>query len=234
MNLKRQLLFPLISTVILTTSCTTPAPGPDKTIGGSIVNAAIGAGTGAIVGNQLSYTGEGAVVGAGIGALSGAIQGLGIDQVESEMLEQEEQLASLKTQNLANSKSLAQIQGKLDRAMIRGLTGGVYQVFFDADETNLRSGTVSNLEAITSSIQQNPAAYVINVIGHSDDSGAPDYNARVAASRATTVAGYIASRGISHDQIKIASYGADRPIATNTTPVGRQLNRRVDIFISRN
>jgi outer membrane protein OmpA-like peptidoglycan-associated protein len=47
------------------------------------------------------------------------------------------------------------------------------------------------------------------------------------------VAAYLAGRGIALDQIKIESFAAKRPIATNRTAAGRQLNRRTEISIIR-
>jgi len=84
---------------------------------------------------------------------------------------------------------------------------------------------------IADAIKTNPAAAVVHVIGHTDDSGNIEHNKELALARAREVTSYLGGRGISMDQIKVSSYGAERPIATNATPQGRQLNRRVDIFI---
>jgi outer membrane protein OmpA-like peptidoglycan-associated protein len=214
-------------------ACSNPQPGPDKTAVGAVLGAGWGAGAGAVIGHQVSYAGEGAGIGAGFGAVAGAISGAGYDFSEGTQLDQERQLAALKVQNIANQREMERLQGRLDESVAADLTGGVYQVFFDDDATNLRAGAVANLEVIAESIKASPRAYTINVIGHTDDSGAPEYNERLAQSRARAVSGYLGSRGISMDQIKVSSHGAARPIATNGTPVGRQLNRRVDIYISR-
>lgn len=216
--------------------CSSPQPGPDKTIGGAVMGAAWGAGTGAIVGNQLGdhgHVGSGAGIGAGMGLVAGAAGGAGYDLIEDTQIEHGKQLAALKMQNLTNGRELAYLQDKLDRATSGDIAGGVYQVYFDPDATSLRTGAVSNLEVIAESIKGSPAAYVINVVGHTDDSGDPEYNKRLAEARARTVSAYLAARGISVDQIKVQSFGAERPIASNATPVGRQLNRRVDVYISK-
>lgn len=222
----------LLALTIGLSACANPQPGPDKTAAGMILGAGWGAGTGAVIGNQVDNPGEGTAIGAGFGAVGGALAGAGYDLNESAQLENEKKLASLKMQNLANQRELESIQGRLDHAAVSEGVGGVYQVFFDDGATNLRSGSVANLEVIADSIKSNPRAVVINVVGHTDDEGTPDYNERLAEGRARAVASYLGGRGISMDQIKVSSYGATRPIASNETPVGRQLNRRVDVYIS--
>lgn len=215
------------------TACSNPQPGPDKTIAGAVLGAGWGAGAGAVIGNQVSYAGEGAAIGSGFGLVGGALSGAGYDLAEGGQLENERQLAALKIQNLSNQRELENIQGRLDDAVVSPEAGGVYQVFFDEDGTSLRGGSVANLEVIAESIKSSPRAYVINVVGHSDDTGEPQYNERLAESRARSVSAYLGSRGISMDQIKVSSHGSTRPIASNGSPVGRQLNRRVDVYIGK-
>ena len=229
----KKFFFVFLSLLFVLGACSNPQSGPDKTIGGAVLGAGWGAGAGAVVGNQIGNTGAGTAVGAGFGAANGMLAGIGYDLTEASQIEEEKMLAALKIQNLANERNLEMLQATLDNAIASNAIGGVYQVFFDADATTIRAGAVANLEVITESIRSSPAAVIVNVIGNSDDSGTPDYNERLAEARARAVSGYLASRGISMDQIRVRSFGSQRPIASNTTDVGRQLNRRVDIYISR-
>jgi len=214
-------------------ACSNPQPGPDKTLGGAVLGAGWGVGAGAVVGNQLNNSGPGMVVGAGLGAAQGLMGGAGLDITEGAILEQERTLAALKVQNLATARALDSVQGKLDRAATSDATGGVYQVFFDTDATNLRAGATANLEVLANSIKRDPKATKIYVVGHADDGGAPEYNDRLSEARARSVAGYLTASGISSDQVIVSSFGAKRPLVTNSTPEGRQLNRRVDVYIGR-
>lgn len=224
----------LIPALILTLSaCSNPQPGPDKTFAGAILGGAWGAGAGAVIGNQVSYAGEGAGIGAGFGAVAGMMTGISYDLTEGALLDQERALASLKIQNDANAAEIQNLQARLDRAVISNLSGGVHQVFFDVDQTSLKPGAIANLEVIGEQIKSSPHGANIRVVGHSDDSGNPEYNQRLAEARARSVSGYLGSRGIAMDHIQVSSFGSERPIASNGSPVGRQLNRRVDIYISR-
>lgn len=210
-----------------------PRSGPDKTIGGAVLGAGWGAGAGALVGHQVSHAGEGALVGAGVGMVGGALQGAGYDAIEETQIDHEEQLASLRIQNMANNRQLAQMQRQLDDAITNPGARSIYSVYFDSDASNLRAGAVSNLEVIAESIRVDPSALKVFVVGHADDSGNPEYNQRMAEARARTVAAYLGQRGISMGQIVIETKGSTQPIASNATPEGRQLNRRVDVFIGK-
>lgn len=224
----------ILATILLafTISACSPSKGIDKTAYGSTLGAGLGATSGAIIGNQVNNSPEGAAVGATVGLLSGLSTGLMYDGIEKKVLQQQEEIKRMRIQNEANSHRLARIQHDLDRAIATDVYGGMYQVFFDVDQTNLRSGSIANLETIAESIKRSPRAYRINVMGHADDTGSPKYNERLAESRARAVASYLAGKGISNDQIFISSEGSKLPIASNATETGRQLNRRVDITIS--
>lgn len=230
----RKLLTTLICFGLV--ACTTPYEGPDKTIAGAALGAAWGAGAGAVVGNNLEWparTGEGAAVGAGFGLVGGAMNGAMFDSIENTQLTQEKELAALKIRNHANGQQLANMQAQLDNRLssTAGLNGMVYQVYFDVDATNLRSGAIANLEVIAENLKARTSGMMVKVIGHTDDTGRPDYNERLAEARARTVSSYLMARGLSADQIDVENYGAKRPIASNTSATGRQLNRRVDIFV---
>ncbi len=212
-------------------ACANPQSGPDKTIAGALLGAGWGAGAGAVVGNQVSTPGKGVAVGVGFGAAAGILMGMGYDLEEGVQLEQNRQLASLQVQAATNHNSLLRIQTKLDSSLCTNPLNGVYTVFFDEDQTNLRLGAFSSLESVAEALKRSPRFSKIRVAGHTDDTGRLDYNNRLAAGRADSVAAYLASRGIALDQIIIESYSAKRPVATNRTAAGRQLNRRAEISL---
>ena len=223
-----------LATLSLLTACGGPTPGPDKTVNGAVLGAAWGAGAGAVVGNQVagSPTGEGAAIGAGFGLVSGALTGMGYDQVEDTQIVQARALESLKIQNRLNATEISNIQARLDFPPTGTNPTEFYQVYFDGDATSLRSGAVSQLESIADSIKRNAFAHKIIITGHSDDTGSPEHNQRLGEARARTVAAYMGMQGVPADQIAIASQGSTRPVASNATAEGRQLNRRVEIRVT--
>jgi outer membrane protein OmpA-like peptidoglycan-associated protein len=159
------------------------------------------------------------------------LMGMGYDLEEGVQLEQNRQLASLQVQAAANHNSLLKLQSKLDSSLCTSPINGVHTVFFDEDQTNIRMGAIASLEAVADALKRSPRHSRILVTGHTDETGRADYNDRLAQARADSVAAYLASHGLALDQIKVESYSAKRPVATNRTPAGRQLNRRVEVSI---
>ncbi|MBI3996064.1 MAG: hypothetical protein HY352_00240 [Candidatus Omnitrophica bacterium] len=51
-----------------------------KTVQGAALGSALGAGTGAIIGNQTGHAGAGTAIGAGLGALGGGMVGHGMEE----------------------------------------------------------------------------------------------------------------------------------------------------------
>jgi outer membrane protein OmpA-like peptidoglycan-associated protein len=73
---------------------------------------------------------------------------------------------------------------------------------------------------------------VFVVAGYTDSVGHEDYNYDLGQRRATSVAGYlVGSKGVDPTQVRVVSYGASKPVADNSTPSGRRLNRRVEILV---
>lgn len=71
----------------------------------------------------------------------------------------------------------------------------------------------------------------LRVTGHTDSTGARDYNYDLSQRRANSVANYLASQGVSQDRLITQGMGPDEPIATNETAAGRAENRRVELRI---
>lgn len=72
----------------------------------------------------------------------------------------------------------------------------------------------------------------ISIIGHTDSTGNDSINIPLSQNRANAVAQYLVSKGVASSRISTAGRGASQPIATNTTPEGLALNRRVEILIN--
>ncbi len=218
---------------IVVSGCHSPQPGPDKTLAGALLGAGWGAGAGAVIGNQVDASGGGIAVGSGIGAAGGLMMGAGWDVQEGTQIELARQLAALKVQGQANQIELEKIQARLDSTTSVHPVGGVYQVFFDEDQTNLRGGGIDGLEKVAEAIKASPMVTAVNIAGHTDDTGNAEYNEKLAKARAESVGSFLAAHGISTAQLKVNGFSASKPVATNRTAAGRQLNRRVEVYISR-
>ncbi|WP_052063638.1 OmpA family protein [Nitrincola sp. A-D6] len=72
----------------------------------------------------------------------------------------------------------------------------------------------------------------IEVIGHTDNIGNPDYNQALSENRARQVADFLNQQGIQMSRIQVTGMGQEAPIANNRTAEGRAANRRVELIIS--
>jgi outer membrane protein OmpA-like peptidoglycan-associated protein len=70
---------------------------------------------------------------------------------------------------------------------------------------------------------------LIDVEGHTDSDGSDTYNLQLSQQRAGSVGAYLQSHGVNGQRIVTAGAGEARPIASNTSPEGKQQNRRVEL-----
>lgn len=79
------------------------------------------------------------------------------------------------------------------------------------------------------------AGLVIEIGGHTDNSGSPALNQKLSLSRAQRVKDYLVrNSGINEERIQAKGYAANSPIADNKTPQGKAQNRRTEIMALQN
>lgn len=126
---------------------------------------------------------------------------------------------------------IAQMSELQSRQTPRGTVVSLPDVLFDVDKAELKSGAERTLEKLAAILRDNPDR-TINIEGFTDSTGSDAYNRRLSELRANAVREALVSRGVDPERIMTRGYGENYPIATNETPAGRQLNRRVEIVIS--
>src|SRR5262249_41393830 len=85
---------------------------------------------------------------------------------------------------------------------------------------------------LAKAIAQDTALRSLLIVGHTDAVGTDEYNVSLSKKRAFTVATSLQAAGMNGKYIHIIPMGKQQPFATNSTPDGRRLNRRVEFFIS--
>ena len=213
------LLKPLLlasAAVIGLTGCVTNTvapgqPSPNRTRDGAVLGGILGGFLGAS--GDSSNPARGAVLGAAVGAASGAAIGNALDA----------QAADLRG---AMTNQQIQIQNT-GEALILTLPEGI---LFDFDSAAIRASLQGDLRALAFNLNQYPDTLVI-VEGHTDNTGSASYNEDLSARRARAVAGVLFEAGVSSARVTAIGRGEDEPIATNLTPQGRALNRRVEVII---
>jgi len=175
--------------------------------------AAIGAVAGAVVGHQLD-SGSGALVGAAVGALAGGLVGNYMDKQQAEL-----------RQTVAQND--IEMQRLRDDTLKLTLDS---EVSFDYDSDRIKPAFRSTLDKLADVLRKYDRT-VVHVVGHTDSTGSAEYNQRLSERRAGSVASYLESRGVDPSRVRYEGRGESEPRDTNATEAGRQLNRRVEIYL---
>lgn len=101
-------------------------------------------------------------------------------------------------------------------------------VTFELNSTALTAGARGALDRVAVSLIAH-AGTQVEVAGYTDNRGRAAANLRLSKARADAVRSYLIERGVSPEQITARGYGADDPVDTNATAVGRSRNRRVEL-----
>jgi outer membrane protein OmpA-like peptidoglycan-associated protein len=209
--MKKLVLVTLIATAL--SGCAADDPNKRTKSG-----AAIGAAAGALLGYAVDDGTGGVVAGAAIGALAGAGVGRYMDNQQREF---EQALADEQARNELRIQQLENETLKIDIAS---------EVSFDFDSASLKSAFTPTLNKVGDVLQRYPKT-VIHVVGHTDSVGSESYNQRLSERRAQSVVDFLASSGVNQGRLYAIGRGELEPRATNETEAGRQLNRRVELFV---
>jgi len=174
--------------------------------------AAAGAAVGGLLGGMESS--ERAAIGAGLGALAGGAIGQYMDRQEREMRQQMQGTG-------------VEVQRQGDNILLNMPNS----ITFAVDSSTVRpefGGTLSNLAGVLNQYPQT----MIDVIGHTDNTGSTEYNQGLSERRAQAVANQLRDYGVASQRLMILGRGETQPIATNATEAGRAQNRRVEVRIS--
>jgi outer membrane protein OmpA-like peptidoglycan-associated protein len=101
-------------------------------------------------------------------------------------------------------------------------------VTFESGSARLLSGSYVQLDSIAKVLVANPRMRV-EIGGHTDNAGSPADNQHLSTLRAEAVRNYLVVKGVPYQQVVARGYGASQPRTQDTSPRGREANRRVEI-----
>ena len=115
----------------------------------------------------------------------------------------------------------------------------VYEVVLSEDKGNFKFGKAmmpdeakAEIDQLVQQLKTEPKGAYIEIEGHTDSAGTPDWNYKLGMERAENVKRYIYEQHqVPLHKINVISYGEDKPIAPNKTRDGRAQNRRVVIKV---
>jgi OOP family OmpA-OmpF porin len=114
--------------------------------------------------------------------------------------------------------------------LVKGNTATINNLFFDLGKATLKPESEPELKRILQVMKEN-MALVIEISGHTDNTGSEEINNKLSLERANAVRENLLKGGIDQARIKTRGYGKSKPKADNATEEGRQINRRVEIEI---
>jgi outer membrane protein OmpA-like peptidoglycan-associated protein len=103
-------------------------------------------------------------------------------------------------------------------------------VLFDVDSVRLDGSSRASLDQMAGVINEYRKTAVV-VQGHTDATGSEEHNQGLSERRAGAVRNVLIGNGVEPSRVTALGYGETSPRASNDTPSGRQLNRRVDVML---
>ncbi len=115
------------------------------------------------------------------------------------------------------------LQQKLNAVLSHG------SIEFESNTTTMLPRGRATLDQLIVLLRRAPHT-AIEIGGHTDKYGAPDYNVQLSRRRAEAVQNYFTSHGLTN-QFTAVGYGASRPLSTVQTRAGLQQNRRIELRV---
>jgi len=202
-----------LSLAVVGCTTTNPYTGEEevnKTSKGAGIGALAGLLTAVVVGGDRKKL----LLGAGIGALVGGGVGYYMDKQEDKLRMQ------LQSTGVSVTRS--------GNNIILNMPGNVT---FATGSSNISADFYRVLDSVALVLNEFEKTY-IDVAGHTDNTGSAELNQRLSEARASSVARYLQSQKVVAQRFVTTGHGFRQPIASNDTPEGRALNRRVEIILT--
>ncbi len=103
-------------------------------------------------------------------------------------------------------------------------------VFYKTNSDELDEKSRFELDEIASILNQNEKL-VVELLGHTDNTGSDATNMELSKSRAENVKNYLMSKGVESSRLTANGYGSARPIDSNDTEEGKNANKRTELRI---
>ena len=105
------------------------------------------------------------------------------------------------------------------------------QVQFANDSAVIKPDSFPLLTEVADTFVRNPRIKLVEVQGHTDNSGTPDYNKNLSQQRAEAVRLWLSQHGVDASRLQAVGYGMERPLVPNVTEGNKARNRRVQFII---
>ena len=216
----KKLLSVVICAALMLSGCGTM----NNTTKGGLIGGGSGAAAGAGVGALIGKDGKGAAIGAAIGTAVGAGVGVLIgNRMDKKAAELAEQLENANVEVVTDANDLKAVKVTFESGIL-----------FKTSSFALSDASKAQLEKFAKDIADMPDTD-LTILGHTDNTGTPEYNEKLSVDRAESVATYLNKNcGIDKNRMTIEGRSFREPVADNSTVEGRLQNRRVEIYLTAN
>lgn len=219
MKSSRTSLVIVVAAVLFLGACATDQYGHRRPLTDAQRGAIIGAATGAVIGGIASKNKKkGALIGAIGGGIAGTAVGAYMDKQKQDL---EKVLAPERN---AGSIQVEKLNGDILRITMTDQTA------FDFDSSRIKPGFYSTMNKVANVVNRYGKTY-LTIVGHTDSVGSAQYNQKLSERRAQAVVQYFSGKGVIPERMAAEGRGETAPRASNATPEGRRLNRRVEVYI---
>ncbi|HIF11009.1 MAG TPA: OmpA family protein, partial [Sneathiellales bacterium] len=201
-------IFKTASVVVLTGTLTlSGCVNPDGTTNNTGTGASVGAVLGGLLGRAVSDDkGKGTIIGGLIGGAIGGAIGSDLDAQEAALRE-----------SMGGSVSIINTGTQLIVSLPEEIT-------FATNSAVVKYSLVADLNTLAASMNAYPNT-MIEVVGHTDNTGTSAYNQALSEQRARAVRGILINI-VNPNRVLAYGVGKTRPVASNSSSAGRQANRR--------
>ena len=128
---------------------------------------------------------------------------------------------------ISANKGCPEIKREVRQLLQKAMQG----IEFETGKATIKKKSYPLLDQIAQTFIENEN-YIIEVQGHTDNTGKAELNKKLSDQRANAVMLYLINKGVPAERLSAMGYGPDVPIADNKTAAGRQKNRRVEFKIT--
>lgn len=100
-------------------------------------------------------------------------------------------------------------------------------IHFDFGKSDIKPESYQVLDQVVDYLKANPGIKM-EVDGHTDNKGTPEYNIKLSDWRADSVRKYLMGKGVPSDRLEVKGFGLTKPIVPNDSEENRARNRRVE------
>lgn len=181
---------------------------------GGVIGGVGGGVVGGVIGHYAGNTALGAIIGAAVGGTAGALIGNYMDKQAEEM---QKDIAGAKIERVGEGIKITFDSG----------------ILFATNSSTLEPQAKTNINNLAAILNKYADTNIL-VTGHTDSDGTEQYNQSLSERRAKSVSDYTAMQGVSSSRFSVVGLGELEPVASNNTPDGKRMNRRVEIAVFAN